>query len=322
MAVYIANFGVQNYEWPECLKRGTIATVNEVKAFELWKRGDREAYITTRMEGLTIAGKKPTRPVAARWYNLMTTINESAGDVWIHRDGARLWWTRTTNEPSSFYERVEPVPPRRQVVVCHKPCDPWRNVSETGAGLFWDALHPKAKDFLSTEATLQRLSADYAAYALALIRSDDVERWHALPAWKAKVAASKGKHEGVKVYGGMEKTIWRMAETAFHTVAYANGQQAQKTVKNKDCHFDSKTALENHIRDLLEVQEHQCAITSLGLNYDDPDEDPELRASLDRIDSASHYAPGNLQVVCRFVNRWKGADSDAEFRRLLSMLTG
>lgn len=37
MSVYIANFGVQNYEWPECLKRGTIATVNEVKAFELWK---------------------------------------------------------------------------------------------------------------------------------------------------------------------------------------------------------------------------------------------------------------------------------------------
>lgn len=322
MAVYIANFGVQNYEWPECLRRGTIATVNEVEVFDFWKRGDREAYIETRMQGLTVAGKKPTRPVASRWYNLMTIINESVGDVWIHRDGPNLWWTTTTDQPSSFYEKTEPVHPKARVVVCHKPCEPWRKVSQTGAGLFWDALHPKAKDFLATEATLQKLGPDNAAYALALIRGQSLEAWHALPDWKARVQASKGKNEGAKVYGGMEKAIWRMAETAFNTVAQSNGQQILKNVKNKDCTFGSKTEMEAYIRDLLIMQEHQCAITGLALNYEDPNEDPEMRPSLDRIDSSGHYAEGNLQVVCRFINRWKGADDDAGFKRLIGMLMG
>lgn len=31
--------------------------------------------------------------------------------------------------------------------------------------------------------------------------------------------------------------------------------------------------------------------------------DPELAASLDRIDSDGHYERGNLQVVCWFSNR-------------------
>ena len=320
MSVYIANFGVQNYEWPECLKRGTIATVNEVGAFELWRDGDREGYIQTRLKGLTVAGKQPTRAVASRWFNLMSTITQSVGDVWIHRDGARLWWTRTNEEPPTYYQRIEPVHPRRNVVVCHKPTDPWRNTSETGAGLFWDALHPKAKDFLATESTLQRLAPDNAAYAIALIRGEPLDAWHALPAWTAKVAESKNKTGGAKVYGGLDKCVWRMADTAFHTTQYANGQTVAKVVKNKDCDFHSKTALEDYIRELIEVQEGQCAITGLKLNYDDPLEDDEMRASLDRIDSGGHYSKGNLQVVCRFVNRWKGADDNAGFKRLIDML--
>lgn len=43
-------------------------------------------------------------------------------------------------------------------------------------------------------------------------------------------------------------------------------------------------------------------------------------ASLDRIDSSRHYAPGNLQVVCRFANFWKGASDNEEFRRLIRLL--
>lgn len=320
MSVYIANFGVQNYEWSECLKRGTIATVNEVKAFELWKAGDRESYIQTRMAGHTVAGKKPTRAVAARWYNLMSIITQSVGDIWIHKEGPRLFWTRTTDDPATYYEKVEPVHPRRHVVVCHKPCEPWRNLAETGAPLLWDALHPKAKDFLATEATLQRLTSDNAAYAIALIRGEPREQWHTLPVWKSKAQASKNQNTGARFYGGLEKCIWRMANTAFHTTAYANGQQVEKTIKNKDCMFTSPPALEAYIRELIELQEGQCALTGLKLNFDDPDEDPEMLASLDRIDSAAHYEQGNLQVVCRFINRWKGADDNAGFKRLIDVL--
>ena len=29
MKVYIANFGRENYFWPECLKRGAISTMND-----------------------------------------------------------------------------------------------------------------------------------------------------------------------------------------------------------------------------------------------------------------------------------------------------
>jgi hypothetical protein len=32
-----------------------------------------------------------------------------------------------------------------------------------------------------------------------------------------------------------------------------------------------------------------------------------------------HYELGNLQVVCRFVNRRKNDGSDAEFRRLIGL---
>ena len=39
MKVYIANFGQENYEWPRCLSNGTIATMNEVEAQQLWEQG-------------------------------------------------------------------------------------------------------------------------------------------------------------------------------------------------------------------------------------------------------------------------------------------
>lgn len=45
-----------------------------------------------------------------------------------------------------------------------------------------------------------------------------------------------------------------------------------------------------------------------------------LLCSLDRIDSSGHYSIGNLQVVCRFLNRWKNDGNDTEFRRLLALL--
>lgn len=50
-------------------------------------------------------------------------------------------------------------------------------------------------------------------------------------------------------------------------------------------------------------------------------EDPEMLCSLDRIDSNGHYERGNLQIVCRFVNRW--SDSvDAHFRTLVAKVRG
>jgi hypothetical protein len=68
------------------------------------------------------------------------------------------------------------------------------------------------------------------------------------------------------------------------------------------------------------MQEGVCAITDLPLQYEGEHDDIAMVCSLDRIDSSKHYEPGNLQVVCRFVNRWKSDSPDAEFRRLIRIV--
>ena len=54
--------------------------------------------------------------------------------------------------------------------------------------------------------------------------------------------------------------------------------------------------------------------------FDNEEGDPELRCSVDRIDSSGHYEQGNLQVVCKFANRWKSASDNDEFQRLIAMI--
>lgn len=93
MKVFIANFGRENYAWPDCLARNSVATMNHVDGQALWAAGDREGYIETRMRGKTARGISPTRPVASRWFNLMTIIHETEGDIWVHRERDQLWWT-------------------------------------------------------------------------------------------------------------------------------------------------------------------------------------------------------------------------------------
>lgn len=320
MKVYIANFGEQNYAWRECLVRGTIATMNDIDAQPFWIDRDKEGYIDSRMNTRTAAGNIPTRAVAARWYNLMSIIAESSGDIWIHSDTKDLWWTESLPDEPTFEELLEPVGRKRSVIVCHKPCKPWSKINEKGNPLPWAGLHPKSKDFLTTEATLQRLSSNYAAYALALIRGEDLEPWHSLREWRDKVEKSKAKSGGVKVFNDKQKAAYRMARTAMETIAQSDGRTVERTLKIKNLGFASEEELRLYIEQLIDDQEGHCALTELPFNLDELDGDPEMRSSLDRIDSNGHYAPGNLQIVCKFANRWKGARDDAEFRRLISVL--
>lgn len=114
----------------------------------------------------------------------------------------------------------------------------------------------------------------------------------------------------------------RMAETARRTAMGANGQEATRILKNKEFRFGNLQELELHVKDLIARQNARCAITGLPLQFDDEHTDTELLCSLDRIDSDGHYELGNLQVVCRFVNRWKGDENDAQFRRLIELIRG
>lgn len=98
-----------------------------------------------------------------------------------------------------------------------------------------------------------------------------------------------------------------------------SGRQTTSVAKTKHFAFASDADFLAHVGALLERQGHRCAITRLPLLLDGEDDD-ECLPSLDRIDSDGHYAPENLQVVCRFVNRWKSDDSDANIRRLIQLL--
>jgi hypothetical protein len=320
LKVYIANFGRENYEWPRCLERSTVATMNAEPVHGFWLARDRESYIRYCIEHVkTASGITPTRPVASRWFNLMTVLSESADDVWIHREKEQLWWTVSKIEPATMTLEDDPKPLRgaRRVYVCHKPCDPWSNHNKRGNRLDWNSLHARAKEFLFTEGTLQQLAPDNAEYALALIAGDDLGRWHNQPIWQAKSAAARARP--VTVFNARQRTAARMAMTAFATVAGANGQQVLRTVKNKEMRF-SRDELEKYILDLIEAQEGLCAVTQLTLQLDGEYDDAELLGSLDRIDSDGHYEPGNLQIVCRFINRWKGAGDDSQFRRLIELV--
>jgi hypothetical protein len=206
MKVFIANFGRENYVWPDCLARGTIATMNDVRVQGLWEAGDRESYIQERMRlHKTVAGKTPTRPVASRWFNLMTTIVESEGDIWVHREKDQLWWTTSRRDPPTFGPHKEPVGDRRDVIICHKPCDPWPNENRTGNRLAWNGLHPKAQEFLFTEGTLQQLKPDNVEYALALVNGEDLTPWHSRPDWKKKVVRRQ-RNPGL-TFNSRQKTI-------------------------------------------------------------------------------------------------------------------
>jgi hypothetical protein len=321
LKVFIANFGQENYLWATCREQGTVATFEDADLRPFWERGDREGYISHAIaHKKTAIGATPTKQVASRWFNLASIISDSVGDTWIHREKDELWWTVTKSDPARTTIEDSHVPDRTgpRVYVIQKPTMSWSNKNKKGEQLLWKALHPRARDFLFTEGTLQQLSNENAAYALALINGEDLSPWHSQIAWKTKEERT-GKAPA-SVYSSVKRTAYRMATTAMKTAAQSNGQEALQTIKSKDVRFNSTDHLQQYIEELLTLQRNLCAITSLPLQFDGEYEDYELLCSLDRIDSNGHYEPGNLQIVCRFINRWKSDSDDAEFRRLVHVL--
>ena len=114
-----------------------------------------------------------------------------------------------------------------------------------------------------------------------------------------------------------EKCIIDMKNSVITTTKNANGPFTQTIMKVKELQM-TEYALEAHIRELLVHQKDRCAITDLPIQYDG--DDLQMRPSIDRIDSDGHYSDGNVQIVCRFVNFWKQAMPDDEFRRLLNIV--
>lgn len=320
MKTFIANFGRHNQLWPTCLARSTVATFEDDDLWPLWNAGDKEAYISHCIRyKKTVKGLTPTRAVASRWFNLAHIISATENDLWIHRQKDELWWTISGSGAADIsLETALDSANSNRIYILHKPTARWSNQDAKGRPLNWKALHPKAREFLFTEGTINGLSDDYAAYATALVQGEDLNPWHAKPDWKKRADAA-GKSP-VTIFSAKQLTAARMAKTARDTAAAACGQQVLTTVKNKDLRFVSQREFERFLENLIEAQEGLCAITGLPLQFDEEHSDGELKCSLDRIDSNGDYEDGNLQVVCQFVNRWKGSSNDLEFRRLIAIV--
>ncbi len=102
MRTAVCNFGLENWAWPECLRRGTVMVIDDVRTHDFYLPGDREGYIRAAQTHPRAPGGPPVnRAVASRWYDLNTQLLETDGDLWLHKDGDRLWWTISTGaEPS------------------------------------------------------------------------------------------------------------------------------------------------------------------------------------------------------------------------------
>lgn len=320
MNVFIANFGTGNWAWKTCLEHSTIAVMDDVRVHPYWQRGDLEGYVAEAQRVLqSKSGTRPIRGVATRWFNVCTVMTQTTGDLWIHREKEQVWWTESLDQAATCEVRPDPDPRAEQneIFFYQKACKPWSSKTKKDGGLLWEAIHPKAREFLFTEGTCQQLAPDNALYAQALLDGNDLSSWHSRSDWKAR--EDKSGKSAVKIFNPMEKSAYRMAETAWQT-ALQSGQVSVAMTKSKEFGFISQAELTAHALSLIESQEGLCALTGLEMLLDGLDGDSELRCSLDRIDSNGHYEHGNLQVVCRFANRWKGASEDKDFKRLIGIV--
>lgn len=318
--VYIANFGKGNWLWPDCLRLSTIAVMDDTRLHGYWLRGDRAGYIAEAARSLRLAsGESVTPPVASRWYNLNGILMQRAGDIWIHREKGELWWAESLDSGpvQSIVKEPASLDPEAQMVLYQKQVSGWSNRSRKGAQLLWEGLHPRAKEFLFSEGTFQRLSEDNAHYALAMIAGEPLAGWHERQDWRSRAETSK--RGPADQFDARRLTMARMADSAYSAAAQS-GSVTISIAKTKDVFFKDKFELEKFLSSLFDAQGGCCALTGLKLLTDRDQPNPDLRCSLDRIDSSGPYDRTNVQIVCRFANRWKSDSPNENFVSLLELI--
>lgn len=316
--VFIANFGVANSMWEQARALPAITVFNDEGADAFWRSRDRQGFVAyCQTNSVTQHGTPPTVGIASRWFNLPTIVTETADDVWIHREQEVLWWTLSSSEEAVVSRQSAPLGGREPIVLYAKPCAPWSDRSRTGQRLRWSMLHPKARTFLFTEQTFQALSKDNAAYALALINGDDLDPWHSLQEWRAAVA--KAGRGDVREAPARQVAILNMIMSAERTAKNANGQVVERIAKDKHYGLGARHEAEALLDRLMRANSDCCALTGVPLQFG-PHSHPDMRPSLDRINSDGHYEPENVQVVAWFANRWKSASDDAGFRQLIAVV--
>lgn len=127
--------------------------------------------------------------------------------------------------------------------------------------------------------------------------------------------SKRGMKDGL-ILGKRDTAIAMMRLSVEATVRSSNGQEAVSRVKNKKLGMNP-LALQEHLSELLEQQNNKCALTGLPLHIGGRDPNNPFLPSVDRIDSEGHYDKGNIQIVCKFANFWKGASDNEEFKELI-----
>lgn len=191
----------------------------------------------------------------------------------------------------------------------------------------WNGTSEKALTSLGLWPTFPRGATIGERYAevnqvlLDLARKLEIDLWTLDALWwgmdvdRAVLKSVPGSGK-VRFGDGRAIAIANMKYSILNTVQNANGQTLEVTVKNKDLKMLA-SELEALLPHLLEKQNERCAITGLPFQYEG---DKNMLPSADRIDSSGHYEAANLQLVCRFINFWKQATPDDEFRRLIGIV--
>ncbi|MDW9585058.1 hypothetical protein GOC31_06495 [Sinorhizobium meliloti] len=309
--ILIAMTGDANELWADCLERKLVALSYDKPYFEAWRAGDREEFLRQEMKaapkGVTESDVKGR---ATTWFNRATRIAESEDDIWLHRAGNDLYWA-TTTEADPVFEEYD------GKVMIAKPVTPWSRRNRRTVALTWNSIHPKAKDYLTTQQAVFRVADPMMKeYIGALIDGDDLDQWHELREWRNRLGADKGKSLGSNVELS-ELVLSRMMMTIRDTVRNSNGQQVLRTLKDKRL-LCPEPEMKARLAHLMIEQKALCAITGLPLHVDGQENlDYDMLASVDRIDSNGHYEPENVQLVCRFVNFWKCSQENGKFMELL-----
>lgn len=115
-----------------------------------------------------------------------------------------------------------------------------------------------------------------------------------------------------------EDPTWDVAQQMMQTVKATcaqSGTSSTVLAKSKECRFISDHHFFSEVTALLTSANGRCALSRVQLDFNGVN--AEFSPSLDRKDSSGHYEPGNLQIVARFVNRWKSDMPDPQFMSLL-----
>lgn len=132
-----------------------------------------------------------------------------------------------------------------------------------------------------------------------------------------KINLGRDRAEAIRQYHVIMSPASPLAGDA--RVAGAMWKRHQKGAKQRGIPFDLAPA---DIQALLDAQGYRCAVTRLPFRDDKP---AGLRIrpwapSVDRLDGAAGYTPGNVRIVCAFVNVAMNGFGDGFFALVLEPL--